>query len=990
MGQDASTKITLHVKQAKLQSVVEQVERQVKPALHFIYANDIFNGQKRITLDCDNVPLDDVLKKIEAQSGIYFTHSTKTIMLAARDEKGKDIPVRTVPRKADSLGKINKVTTLGETVVVAYELTTRRIYTGNATPVNSDDISNQPVSNPLLALQGRVPGLFISQTSGMSGTAINVQIRGKNSLMNDTKPLYIIDDIPFNPILRGGLGSVIWGEESNALDFINPSDIESITILKDADATSIYGSRGANGVVLITTKKGKVGKPSLSVDVNYGIEQVPRYNHLLNTQQYLAMRREAFKNDDVPAVERNAPDLEVWDTTRYTDWQKELIGHAAGIMNVHASVLGGIGLMQYLISGSYQKRGTVFPGSFNTQKSNVYFNSTAISPNKKFQVGITGTYATTQSFLPGADMSNATTLAPDAPPIYNPDGSLNFSYVNPLIALIGPLFNANVKNLYGNVKIQYEILPRLWLKASFGDYLLEGNSQTTTPISTRPPSLRDSATGSATSYQYDATSRIFEPQINYDNYLWNSKFSIILGATLQGYSENRQAIYATGFKEDAFLGNLAFAGNITGTSDKTDYRYAALFGRIGYQLCSRYLLNLNVRRDGSSRFGSKKQYANFGSVGVGWIFSEERFTSFAANVVSFGKLRMSYGIAGNDQIGDYNYLEQYERVGGSYQGVIGYQPSSLANQEYAWEQTRKFEVGLELGFLKDKISLTTSHYRYRSSNQLVNYSLPELTGAGSTKGNIPAVVRNTGWEWMAHVNNIGNNRFGWSAMVNVTLPFNKLVSYPGQVPADLGIVGKPLTQLMMYRAMGTDPNTGAYLFDDGTGHGAPASENLKRVVPVNLAPKLYGGIENTFRYKSWEVDIFFQFVQQQGMKDIFDPTYMPGYQRNQNVAVLNRWQEKGQVSDWQRFTQTSTLRKGYMKALESNLHYGDASYVRCKTLSISKKILFKNLQVKDAKLYVQAENLFTITSYEGLDPETQSHTVLPVLRTIRAGVTITL
>lgn len=985
-------KVTIVGRHVTLKYIFSQIEKQTN--YYFSYNPADVDVQRTMDIDFRNAPLADVLSFVlkDRNSWDFDDRSINVKKAPPLSASASPPPHTDMPDTPKMImGKV-----LDETVIIGYGTTTQRFNTGNVTAVKGDFIAGQSGTNLLMALQGRVPGMLITQTGGVSGMAMKVQIRGQNSLVNGTQPLFIIDGIPYNPILTGGLGSQIWGDKASAFNFINPEDVESIDVLKDADATAIYGSRGANGVVLITTRKGKPGKAELKVIVNRGFGQTSRKVKLLNTQQYIQMRREAFKNDGVTPTERNAVDLLKWDTTRYTDWQKELTGGTANIINTQASISGGNEYFQYLLSGHYRRETTVFPGDFRDTRGGIHFSTSGTSADQRFSVTFTGSFLADKTSLPGLDLTRQIMLPPNAPPAHLENGSLDYSWLNPYIALVGPLFNANVKNLLGNIGLQYRLLPGLVLKTTVGYNWLTGKSQTIIPIAMYAPTQQNGRTGSLHNYDYESVSRIIEPQLSHVCHLGALRLETVLGGTIQGYNETREVINGDGFKDDLLIRNIRYADTVYGQMDGAAYRYVALFGRTSLNWKNRYLLNLSVRRDGSSRFGPRKQFAVFAAAGGGWIFSEEPFFSPLRRVLSFGKLRLSYGTTGNDQIGDYQYLDQYDPVSGSYQGVIGLMPARLFNAEFAWELTQKSEAGLELGFLKDKILLSASHFIYRSSNQLVSYPLPDITGAGSIIGNLPAVIRNTGWEFVLSTQHIRLKKFEWASSFNISFGRNKLVSYPDPtipMPAAPEFVeGQPLSQLYVATSMGVDPATGSYLFADAQQHPVPV-EKAAQSMSVNSVPVFFGGWRNNLRMGQFQLEVLLQFTKQQGLNTTFDPTFMPGSQQNQYAVVLSRWQKPGDQTDRQRYTQGGSLREGYRQAMKSDLGYADASFVRFRYIEgawLLPEKMQRKLHLHDSRVYLQAQNLFTLTSYKGLDPETQSRTAIPPLRVLSAGLKISL
>ncbi len=361
--------------------------------------------------------------------------------------------------------------------VLAYGTQTKRLSIGNVSTVTAETIQKQPVNNVLLALEGQVPGLFVTQSSGISGAAVTARIQGQNSRVNGNDPFYVIDGVPYlSQLQTTNLDGILTGQTPGSgggvgspLSFIDPSSIESIDVLKDADATSIYGSRAANGAILITTKKGKAGAAKCTIDFQQGIGQVGHFVDMMNLDQYLNMRYQAFHNDGLKPDPNVDYDLTLWDTTRYTNWQKTLIGGTASYTNVNASLSGGTTYFQYLVSGTYHRERTVFPADFVDQKGAIHFSLTNTSLNQKFHFQFSGDYLLDNNHLPFSDMTNdAILLEPDAPNIYNPDGTLNWepnsdgvsTWRNPLNTAQTPYKN-KTNNLVSNMVLSYNILPDL-------------------------------------------------------------------------------------------------------------------------------------------------------------------------------------------------------------------------------------------------------------------------------------------------------------------------------------------------------------------------------------------------------------------------------------------------------------------------------------------------------------------------------------------------
>jgi TonB-linked SusC/RagA family outer membrane protein len=903
---------------------------------------------------------------------------------------------------------------LDEVQVVAYGTTSRRYNTGNVTTVEAKDIEMQPVDNPLLALEGRVPGLFITQAAGVPGSGVTTLIRGQNSISSGNDPLYIIDGVPYPSLLLnnqgfvlGSSGNGITGVQSmfgNPLSSINPSDIESISVLKDASATAIYGSRGANGVILITTKKGKAGQTKVDVNVQSGFGHVAHFADLLNTRQYLEMREEALKNDGItPSLANGDYDLLLWDTTRYTNWQKALIGNTSSFTNAQASVSGGTANTQFLIGGDYNRQTTVFPGNSADQKGSIHFNINNTPFNKKFNIALTGSYMVQDNRLPYADFtSTALALAPDAPSLYNPDGTLNWApnstgtstFSNPLAAL-NDTYLDKTNNLIANTVLSYQILQGLKISSNFGYNNLQVNDQALLPNSSVAPEDRNIFERYASFINNNINSWIAEPQLSYDKLLGGGKLSVLLGSTLQQINSNSQQLQGLGQNSDLVLQNLGAASTIIATSDVSTYKYAAMFGRVDYNWADKYLVDLTARRDGSSRFGSANEFHDFGAAGVGWIFSKEAFVRKALPFLSFGKLRGSYGTTGNDKIGDYQFLSLYNTtsVGRAYQGAIGLTPAGLPNPDIEWELTRKLEVGLETGFLRDRILFNVSYSQNRTSNQLLAYALPIIAGFSSITNNFPATVQNSDWEFTLNTTNIRNRDWGWSTNVNLTIPQNKLVAFPNlstSTYANSLVIGQPITITKVYRSLGVDPASGLYKFASATNPFNP-QYTVDNTAIVNTAPRMYAGMQNSLHFKQIQLDFLLQYVRQTGPNALYTLGDPGTFNRNQLTSVMGRWQNPGDVTNIQRFNSTNSDNISVVDASSSTAGYSDDSYLRLKNVSLSWNLnpsWIGTKHVQSVRIYLQGQNLLTFTKYKGLDPENLSVGSLPPLRVVAAGVQV--
>lgn len=920
--------------------------------------------------------------------------SNERLIISAVGFETKDV----IAAKSITIKMNQVISTLDETIIKGgYYNTTQRFNTGNVTSIKAKDIEKQPVSDPLLALQGRVPGMMVTQTTGLSGGLVKVQIRGLNSIKNGTQPLFVVDGVPYQSDVvappLGGYGAL--GTIISALNFINPTDIETIDVLKDADATAIYGSRGANGVILITTKRGKIGNTVVDVKIDRGWQELTEARKLLNTDEYLKMRREAFINDGETPNQGNAPDLLVWDTTRYTNWQKEMLGKSTHYTDALASISGGAATVQYLIGGNYHKETTPFSNTFYSNRKGAHFNLIGGTVDQRLKSTLTGSYTINETNFPGADFSYYVDLPPNAPALYNPDGSLNWAnstWVNPYSSLINNVLDAQTINLVTNIDVNYKVINGLTVKANLGYNELRNNTFAGQLIAGVDPKNRNAARASATFTNSRIRSWIMEPQINY-NRTWNRHdFNFLIGATLTGRKSDGQTLMTGGITQDALVRFPGAAKTFLARGIGTASKYIAFFGRLGYNFDNKYLINLTLRRDGSSRFGPRKQFATFGSIGAGWLFSQEAFIKRAIPFMSFGKLRASYGVTGNDQIGDYQYLDQYTFVDDTYQGEKGLRVVGLYNPDFVWEKTEKHEIGIEIGFIKDRLFFSASYYQTTSGNQLLSYPLPSMTGYSSITGNQPIEIRNRGLEFLVTSRNLELKNFSWTTSFNIAKNRNK-IQRDEQGLLGKNRVGKSLSLIFLNKNVGVDKQTGRYTFLDVNGKTDYESAADNYAASVDIAPAFLGGIQNTFTYRRFSLDIFFQFVKQKGKETLFGDNWIPGQMRNQSPVINERWRKEGDDSRFQRMSQNFNWAPDFRAWLNSDHNYGDASFIRCKNLALSwqlPNVWRKKMSIRGMRIYLQGQNLFVITKYKGWDAETQSLTALPPLRTFTFGFQLSL
>lgn len=901
---------------------------------------------------------------------------------------------------------------LDKVVVQAYGTTSQRLATGNIGTVTAEQIAKQPVMNVLEALQGQVAGVVVTNTSGYASGTIKVEIRGRNTINPNfpSDPLYIIDGVPLTildltgqsnagtgsqGVIQSGLGSPANGQ--SPFFSINPSDIESVTVLKDADATAIYGSRGSNGVILITTKKGKAGKTHFDLNVYRGISQVPGYYNMLNTQQYVAMRKEALANDGLPVDINNAADLVVWDTTRYTNWQKNLWGNLGRTTDVEASLSGGDARTTFRIGTGYHYQTEILTSSGANQRGSLSFNINHKSLNQRLNFGLTGTYTLVSSnmiFVPGG-----INLPPNSPPIWDSKGNLNYAGWSPLdgsfpgAPLLQP-YSTKSNLLNSNMVLSYELLKGWVLRANLGYNNILTNQNYITPIASQDPVYNPTGTSYFGSTLIHTL--IVEPQMEYDRFIGKGKLNILAGVSYQSTAATSDYLIGRGYNNDALLTSVGNAPAQTANNSLAEYKYEAVFGRINYNWENKYILNLNARRDGSTRFGPGRQFGNFGSAGMAWIFSEEKLVKSMLPFLSLGKIRSSYGTTGNDQIGSYAYLSQWSYNRFTYNNTLPLTPLGHTDSTLHWEVNRKLEAALDLGFWNDRINIEAAWYSNRCNDQLVQFPTPAFSGFTYVNSNSPADVQNTGWEFLLNAKVFDKQNFIWSAKFNMGINRNKLIAYPNlsQSPyQELLVVGQSINLIKLLHNTGVNPQTGLYTFQDKNKDGQITIDQTGQSVDDryvhDLNPKFDGGFTNTFSYKNWELSVFFYFKKQIG-RNIHASLDFPGDNTNQPVDVLNRWQKPGDITSTARFTTNPYSDNSYIDyLLYSDAVLMDASFIRLQNLSLTYALpaeWLKKSGIGNFRIYVRGQNLFIITKYKGLDPEVQNFGTPPLARIITAGI----
>ncbi|MEQ7799941.1 SusC/RagA family TonB-linked outer membrane protein [Pedobacter sp. ASV1-7] len=907
---------------------------------------------------------------------------------------------------------------LDAVMVQGYGKTTQRLATGNISRVTAADIEKQLIANPIMALQGAVAGLEIKQISGSDSDMQKVEIRGRKSINSNfgSEPLYVIDGVPLtvlgktNGISTNRQTSISSGFDLfngshqtgiNPLYSLNPNEIESIEVLKDADATAIYGSRAGNGVILITTKKGKPGKSTFSVNAKQGVKVVADRWEMTNTAQYLDYRRAAFKNDGITPTVNNAKELMVYDQNRYTDWQEYAWGNKGKWTNFDASLSGGDAQTTFRLSSAINRTTDVSQISGVNQRISAGSNISHRALNQRLSIDFSANYSATENNAMSITPSIAF-LAPNSPAVFNDSGNLNFdawqTNMNDFAAFEkSTKVNSNFLNTSLNINFNVTDNLSIKLNAGYNNSISDFNSRS--PLSAVNMTLNPQAIPSAVNSISRINNLIVEPQLEYKAIIGKGRFSALLGGTYQDNSTKGLNISSEGYVSDDQMESVNNAKVFRITELQRLYRYLGVFARLNYNWENKYILNLNGRRDGSSRFGPANRFGNFGSVGAAWIATEESWLrKKLPKVISFAKLRASYGVTGSDGVGDYQYISQWARKSNGsemdlYDGVAPLLPQIQPNEDFHWQQNEMLDLALELAFFKDAINLGVTYYSNYTDNQLTNFPIANFTGFSSVTLNSPAQVRNSGVELNFSAKLVQTKNISWNMGLNLSKNKNILVGYPNIEDSPYYVhyrIGSSLNNIYTFKYTGLDPQTGEYTFLDYNGDGkintdvsVPAGTGADdRFVEINTSPELTGGMSHSFRYKNFGLSLNFNYVKQLGK-------YVNDF-NNGNISLYkyeNTWRNPGDNAVFSKFTTQNKLSNGQYSL--SDGEYSRADFLRLSAAQFSYAIhgnVLKSIGISSLSLNVTAQNLFVITNYQGLDPETQIFGGVPISRVITMGL----
>lgn len=896
-----------------------------------------------------------------------------------------------------ALGAGNKE--LSEVVVVGYGTQTRRNLTGSIAKVSAKEIENLPLPTFETALQGRTPGVFMNSGSGRLGEAMNIRIRGISSVTASSNPLYVIDGIPVVSQSVSGLGAA-----DNPLSTLNPDDISSIEVLKDAAASAIYGARASNGVILITTKSGKSGKTKINFNVFGGLSEPTRKGDWLNAAEYRELFTEAAKNSGVDIAEElgyiNGGDF--WKDNYDQNWSNEAFQHG-NVQQYSLSMSGGTDKTTFYLNGSYNdQRGILIGNRMNRANGRINLDHAI---NEKIKVGANLSLSKTVNYrLPDDNaFSNPlqlVALPPFQPKIDPKTGKLNSRtlYYNNLYNLennsstIGTLYRS-ISGIYGTI----DILPVLNFRSEVGiDYL---NSQDDQYLS------RETQDGAPDGFGFNRQTTVVN--YNTNNYFtFRKRFAdvhdleAVLGMSYQSGKTRTTAVDGRGFPSNQFVKLTSSAKITSGSTTASDYTFLSYFLRVNYRFKDKYLVGASVRRDGSSRFGRSNRYGTFPAGSLGWLISEEDFLK-GNKTLNYLKLRGSYGLTGNAEIGDFSYLNLYSSL--PYGSISGIFPTQIGVSNLTWENTAQADIGLEFGLFNNRISGEIDYFNKKTNDLLLDDPQPGTSGFTVITRNLGSLT-NKGWEFSLTTQNLVG-AFQWTTTFNLSTYRNKVTDLNGATISggndEISRIseGRPFGYFYGKKFLGADEQNGDALYMMKDGKPTNDWDEAVDTLIGDPNPDFFGGFGNKFSYKGFDLDIQCQFVRGNDLYNLAGrfQSSSSDYFDNQTRDQLNRWQKPGDKTA----VPQARLYGGNGTA-KSSRWVQDGSYFRVKTVTLGynlPKSTLSRWKIDNARIYVSALNLFTFTKYKGYDPEVNSASFSaisighdfytpPQARTITVGINI--
>ena len=891
-----------------------------------------------------------------------------------------------------------------ETVVVGYGRQKKRNLTGSIVSVGASEIAKTTLQDPISILQGRAAGVQVSSNSGAPGGEMSIRVRGSSSLNSGNNPLFVVDGIPLE---SNSISSLNGTENSglNPMTDINPNDIASIEILKDAASTAIYGSRAANGVVMITTKRGAEGRPEVILNATTGVSSLTRKLSVLNARQY----REAVLDSYRGMAKPEEPFYTIIDSLNPmnsgdVDWQDELM-RSAKQYKLDLSVRGGNQGTKYAWSSSYlDQDGVILNSNYKrfTSRLNVDFT---ISDRIRIGQSISYTNAvnnrTNAAGSGNLSIIRSLLIRPPIMSMYLPNGSLNGYMIGQRNPVGMALFSTNLNKsnrIVGSQYVEIDLYKDLKFRSNVNlDYISMKEDEFMPSILDYREGYNKGAVRSSGNLTWGN-----ESYFTYAKNLANAhNIGAVLGMSFQKWRYDRTGLDGEYFPSDDIrtLNGASIISN-QGVNIASEHAMLSYFGRVTYDYLGKYLLEFNLRTDGSSRFGRNRRFGFFPSASAGWRFVEEKGIK-DLGWLSDGKLRFSLGSTGNEAIGDYTSRGEFT-LGTNYLDFSGAAPTVMPNPSLTWETTRQYNLGLELGFFKNRILFSTDAYLKKTKDLLYNVPIPGTTGFEFITQNIGS-IENRGLEFSLQTRNL-EGAFSWNTNINVSLNRNKVTSLPKNLLTGGHIQngafhilqeGLPIGVFYGWRFLGVyarDEDNTSGLTNGANGPafvgGDPIWKDINndnmidqndREIIGYAEPKYFGGISNDFSYKNFHLNVFFQYsVGNQIYSELNHQRNSIVRYNNLSTDALNRWREQGDQTDFPRLIRDDP------KQSDSRVQsrwVEDGSYLKLKNVNLRYSFdpsWSKRIGLRKLDAFVTATNLITWTKYTGFDPDVNSYSGLRV------------
>ncbi|MEX2592986.1 MAG: TonB-dependent receptor [Anditalea sp.] len=862
------------------------------------------------------------------------------------------------------------VRTLGEVVVVGYGTQSERFSVQSISSLDNADFDRMPILSAQEALQGQAAGVQLTGTSGVGGSQQNIRIRGVASITAGGSPLFVVDGVPLNDGSSGDYSNDLGAIPLNPLMELNPSEIQSISVLKDASAVAIYGSRGANGVVLIETKKGVAGASRINADYYQGVQNPTTVRPYMSLQQY-----NQYQSDQTGTPIGDFPQ-------EGFDWPEAVIQQGT-VSNLNLSASGGSESTTYFLSGTYFKQSTYALGN-DLDRLNGRLNMThKFSERARIgaNMGLSNTFndrinSDNSTYAP---LTSAFLHVPYTLP-FDEEGNYTRPGFIPNILAIEDLATNNytTRRTTGNVYVELDLLPDLTFRSDFG------MDQIQTEEAIREPDIV-----SATGYGYK---RIIQDlkwlttnTLNYERYIGNDHFiGALLGYSYEASDYFSMTVEGSGFVSDA-LPNLASAATPTTTSSTgTNWKLESYFSRLNYRYKDKFLFEGSVRSDGSSRFGSDNRYGTFWAVSGGWILSEEQFL-LNSSWIDFFKLNGSYGTSGNDRIDNFASLGLYSAgTLGDYAGSPGIYPGQPANPSLGWEESAQLDITLNTSMFDNRLDVEVSYWDKLTTGLLLDVPIPYSTGFASLTQNA-GEMRNKGIDLMIKSVNVRTGDFEWNTTLNVGFLNNEVISLPGASEDSEGrpfvagsssqraIVGHPVNTFYLVRYNGINPETGEAEWLNTEGEPTSSYSSNDRVIVGSAIPDLTGGLNNTLIWKGFDLSVLFTFVKgnhimYDDLRFMYNPLNVGSF--NLEPRLLDYWTENNRNSFAPKLN--GATQSTFAQRSTQQLRKGD--HIRLRNLSLTYNLPQNLLEgtkiVRSARVYAMAQNWLTFSSLEnGLEPE---------------------